>query len=196
MFNLIIFGPPGSGKGTQSIKIAEKYRLIHISTGDIFRNEIRNKTEIGLKVKSITEKGELVPDELLIEILKSVMDKHKETKGFVFDGFPRTIVQAEDLDNLMKEEKSSISLVIALEVHEEELIARLLNRAIETGRKDDTEEVIQNRLKVYNKQTKPLIDFYKKQNKFELVHGVGSIDDIFNELCEVIDSIDITKVYE
>lgn len=187
MFNLIIFGPPGSGKGTQSIKIAEKYGLIHISTGDIFRNEIRNKTEIGLKVKSITEKGELVPDELLIEILKSVMDKHKETKGFVFDGFPRTIVQAEDLDNLMKEEKSSISLVIALEVHEEELIARLLNRAIETGRKDDTEEVIQNRLKVYHKQTKPLIDFYKKQNKFELVHGVGSIDDIFNELCEVID---------
>ncbi|MCD4746895.1 MAG: adenylate kinase [Bacteroidales bacterium] len=187
MFNLIIFGPPGSGKGTQSIKIAEKYDLVHISTGDIFRKEIRGKTDIGLKVQSIIEKGELVPDDLLIEILESAMNKHINAKGFVFDGFPRTIRQADDLDQLMKKMNNDVTLVLALEVNDDEIISRLLKRAEIEGRKDDTREVIENRINIYNNQTKPLIDFYKKQDKFQAVYGVGSIDDIFNNLCKVID---------
>ena len=186
MFNLIIFGPPGSGKGTQSVKIAEKYNFAHISTGDIFRGEIKNKTELGLKVQGIIERGELVPDELLIELLDNAMAKFTDVKGFVFDGFPRTSRQAEDLDTLLTSKNESVSLVLALEVDEEEVIKRLLKRAELEGRKDDTEDVIRNRMKVYHSQTKPLIDFYKDQGKFESILGVGSIVDISNKLFDVI----------
>ena len=188
MFNLILFGPPGAGKGTQSIKVAEKFNLAHISTGDIFRYEIKNQTELGVKVKSIIESGELVPDELLIDILKNAMHKYEDVNGFIFDGFPRTIKQAEDLDVLMKEEGMKVTLTLALEVAEEELLERLLIRAKAQGRKDDTEEVIKNRLKVYHEQTSPLIDYYKKQNIFQSAYGSGTIDEIFARLCEVIDS--------
>lgn len=187
MFNLVIFGPPGSGKGTQSVKIAEKYNLAHISTGDIFRSEIKNKTELGLKVQGIIEKGELVPDELLVELLENAMKKYKNIEGYIFDGFPRTIQQARDLDLLLKKSIDCVSLVLALEVDEEEIIQRLLKRAQEQGRKDDTEAVIRNRLEVYNKQTRPLIDYYNEQGKFLSVEGVGSIDEIFNSICSVID---------
>jgi len=187
MFNLILFGPPGSGKGTQSIKIAEKYKLAHISTGDIFRHEIKNKTELGLRVQGIIEKGELVPDELLVELLKNAMGKFKDVDGFIFDGFPRTCQQAEDLDVLMTSSKDSVSLVLALEVNEEEVIQRLLKRAQEQGRKDDCDEVIRNRMSVYHKQTSPLIEYYKKQNKYTSLYGVGGIDDIFTNICKVID---------
>ncbi len=187
MFNLILFGPPGSGKGTQSARIAEKYKLVHISTGDIFRREIKNKSTLGLKVQSVIEKGELVPDALLVDILRSALQQAGSPRGFVFDGFPRTIRQAGDLDMLLKETGEKVSLVLALEVDEEEVVTRLLKRAQLEGRKDDTEEVIRNRMKVYHSQTRPLTEYYDKQGKFKSVHGVGSIDDIFADICKTID---------
>jgi len=187
MFNFILFGPPGSGKGTQSIKIAEKYSLAHISTGDIFRKNIREKTTLGIKVQSIIEKGELVPDELLIDILEDAMNQYKNVKGFVFDGFPRTIQQAKDLDVLMEKRNDEVSLVLALEVNDDEIIGRLLKRAELEGRKDDTKDVIENRIGIYNSQTQPLIDFYKNKGKFTSVNGIGGIDDIFNSICKAID---------
>jgi adenylate kinase len=187
MFNLILFGPPGSGKGTQSLRIAEKYNLVHISTGDIFRREIRNNSVLGLKVQSIIEKGELVPDDLLLKILRSAFRQAGNPRGFVLDGYPRTIRQAEDLDKLLKETGNQVSLVLSLDVDEEEVIKRLLKRAQLEGRKDDTEDVIRNRMKVYHSQTRPLMDYYNKQAKFKSLAGVGSIDDIFNGICKVID---------
>lgn len=188
MFNFIIFGPPGSGKGTQSVQIAEKYNFAHISTGDIFRKNIREKTELGVKVQNIIERGELVPDELLIDILNDAMNQFSGNKGFVFDGFPRTIQQAKDLTTLLTKKGEEVSLVLALDVDDQEIIGRLLKRAELQGRKDDTKEVIVNRLDVYNKQTQPLIDFYKNLNKFTSVNGIGSIDDIFNAICKEIDN--------
>lgn len=187
MFNFILFGPPGSGKGTQSIKIAEKYNFAHISTGDIFRKNIREKTELGLKVQGIIEKGELVPDELLIEILENAMDQFKNILGFVFDGFPRTIQQAKDLNMMLTKRNEAVSLVLALDVNDDEILTRLLKRAELEGRKDDTKEVIENRISIYNSQTQPLIDFYKKEGKFAAVEGIGSIDDIFKSICKIID---------
>jgi len=187
MYNLILFGPPGSGKGTQSSRIAEKYNLVHTSTGDIFRREIRNGSPLGLKVQGIIEKGELVPDDLLVDILRSALQRADGIDGFVLDGFPRTLRQAEDLDMLLKEKGESVSLVLALEVDEEEVVTRLLKRAQMEGRKDDTEDVIRNRMKVYHAQTRPLMEYYHKQDKFVSIPGVGSIDDIFTGICKVID---------
>lgn len=187
MFNFILFGPPGSGKGTQSIRIAEKYQFAHISTGDIFRKNIKEKTPLGLKVQEIIEKGELVPDEVLIEILENAMDQYKNVNGFVFDGFPRTIQQAKDLDVMLSKRKEKVSLVLALEVNDDEILMRLLKRAELEGRKDDTKEVIENRIQIYNNQTQPLIDFYKKHGKFTSVEGIGNIEDIFDGICTIID---------
>mgnify|MGYP006277625273 CR=1 FL=1 len=187
MFNLIIFGPPGSGKGTQSKKITEKYNIKHISTGDILRNEVKQQTELGMQAQSLMEKGELVPDELLIKILHSVMDKNKETAGFIFDGFPRTLVQAKELDKLMDQIDDSIDLVISLEVPDEEVVSRLLKRAEIEGRKDDNRITIGNRLNVYKEQTSPLLDYYAETNKLEKVDGVGTVDEIFDSICKVID---------
>jgi adenylate kinase len=188
MFNFIIFGPPGSGKGTQSVRIAEKYKLVHISTGDIFRREIKNQTPLGIKVQRIIENGELVPDELLVDILRSALQQAGSPAGFVFDGFPRTIRQAEDLDRLLMETGNKVSLVLALDVDEEEVVTRLLKRAQLEGRKDDTEDVIRNRMNVYHAQTTPLMEYYNKQGKFISIHGVGTIDDIFAAICKIIDS--------
>jgi adenylate kinase len=187
MLNLILFGPPGSGKGTQSIKIAEKYHLVHISTGDIFRREIKNKTELGSKVQNIIEKGELVPDSLLVDILRSALDQAGPTDGYIFDGFPRTLQQAKDLDKLLMERKEVVSMVLALDVNEEEVVTRLLKRAQLEGRKDDTEEVIRNRMKVYHEQTKPLMDFYQTKGKLNILPGIGTIDEIFSNICQVVD---------
>jgi len=188
MYNLILFGPPGSGKGTQSARIADKYNLVHTSTGDIFRTEIRNGSPLGLKVQSIIEKGELVPDDLLVDILRSALQRAAgNINGFVMDGFPRTIRQAEDFDKLLKETSESVSLVLALDVDEEEVVKRLLKRAQLESRKDDTEEVIRNRMKVYHSQTYPLMDYYSKQGKFQSVRGVGSVDNIFEDICKTID---------
>jgi adenylate kinase len=187
MFNLILFGPPGAGKGTQAIRIAEKYNWIHISTGDILRAEVSQGTPLGLKVKAVMEAGHLVSDELLIEIMESVFRKHADVKGFVLDGFPRTLNQAQELDRMLHKLGKKVSLVLALEVNEEELIKRLVKRAIEQGRKDDTEEVVKNRLVQYHAHTKPLIDYYKEKKLYKEVFGEGSIDSIFNLLCESIE---------
>jgi len=189
MLNLILFGPPGAGKGTHSIKIVEKYNLKHISTGDIFRYELGNKTELGLLAKSFMDKGQLVPDEVVIKMLFSVMDKSTDAKGFVFDGFPRTIVQAEKFDEMLEARNMPVSLVISLDVDDEELITRLVKRGIESGRADDTEEVIRQRLEVYNCQTKPLLAYYAQKKILSEVHGVGSIDMIFASVCKKIDEI-------
>jgi adenylate kinase len=187
MFNLVLFGPPGSGKGTQAAKIAAKYDLAHISTGEIFRREIRNSTDLGKRVRHIIEKGELVPDSLLIDILRSALDHDSRPGGVIFDGFPRTLQQAADLDILMIEKGQKVNLVLSLEVNEEEVVKRLLNRAREEGRKDDTEEVIRNRMKVYYDQTAPLITYYKKQDKYRSVDGMGTIEEIFDRICKVLD---------
>jgi adenylate kinase len=189
MINLILFGPPGAGKGTQAAKLAEAYDLMHISTGDILRKEIAEQTALGLKVKSIIDRGELVSDEILIEILHSVITKHKEVKGFIFDGFPRTIPQADALDRMLSGDGQMIAAVISLEVREEELIRRLLNRAIELGRSDDTEEVIRKRQEVYATQTKPLLDYYRKTGLLREVYGIGTIAQIFEKLCAVVDPL-------
>ncbi len=189
MFNLILFGPPGSGKGTQAVKIAEKYGFAHVSTGEIFRSEMRNETPLGVKVKGIVERGELVPDEVLVEILEAGIAKHKDEDGIIFDGYPRTLQQAQDMDSIMKKRNDTINLVLALEVADEEIIKRLLKRAELEGRKDDTREVIENRIEVYNKQTQPLIDFYKEKGLFRSVNGTGTIDEIFENICLEIDKV-------
>jgi adenylate kinase len=186
MFNLILFGPPGAGKGTQALRIAEKNRWVHVSTGDILRAEVSQGTTLGLKVKAVMEAGHLVSDELLIEIMESVFVKHADAQGFVLDGFPRTLNQAKELDNMLLKLGHPVSLVLALEVNEKELVKRLLNRAVEQGRKDDTEEAIRNRLVQYHTHTKPLVDYYKEKNLYKEVFGEGTIDDIFNLLCESI----------
>ena len=187
MFNIIIFGPPGSGKGTQSVKIAEKYNLKHVSTGDILRKEVREQTDLGIQVKNIIEKGELVPDELLIKILHSVIENNEEVTGFIFDGFPRTVIQAEALDTLMEELKDDINAVVSLNVSDEEVVSRLLKRAEIEGRKDDNKETIANRLSVYNNQTSPLLNYYDKKGKLVGINGIGTIDGIFKEICNKLD---------
>lgn len=189
MLNLILFGPPGSGKGTQSIKIAECFNLAHISTGDILRSEIKNQTPLGLKVKAVIEKGELVSDNLLMELLENAIEKEKSKNGFIFDGFPRTNFQAMGLDTMLEKRNTYISLVISLEVDRDEVVKRLLSRAKLEGRVDDTEEVISNRLQVYHNQTAPLIDFYKKQKKFVEVKGIGSTDVIFDLIKEIVSAL-------
>ena len=188
MFNLILFGPPGAGKGTQAIKIAEKYGWVHISTGDILRSEVSQGTALGLKVKAVMEAGILVSDELLIEIMESVFRKNNTAGGFVLDGFPRTLNQAKELDRMLVKLETKVSLVLSLDVDEEELVKRLLKRAQEQGRKDDTEAVIKNRLVQYHQHTKPLIDYYKEKQLLKNVMGVGSIDNIFASLCKSINT--------
>ncbi len=189
MFNLILFGPPGSGKGTQSKKLAEKCMLKHVSTGDILRREVKEQTILGRKAQAIMTTGELVPDELLIEILHAVIDQNKGVKGFIFDGFPRTVFQAKALDQLMVEVGSGIEKVFSLDVADDEVISRLLKRAEIEGRKDDNKETINKRLSVYKKQTTPLLDYYDKQEKLNRVEGTGNIDAIFEKICEKIDNL-------
>ncbi|MDE3234450.1 MAG: adenylate kinase [Bacteroidota bacterium] len=188
MFNIILFGPPGSGKGTQSEKLIAKYQLKHLSTGDILRSEIAAKTPLGLEAKSIMDKGQLVPDEVVIGMISSALDANPQAKGFLFDGFPRTEAQSEALDALLKLKHSAINVVLALEVTEEELVKRLLNRGLTSGRSDDTnEDVIRARIAEYNKKTTVVADYYKRFNKVVSVKGIGSVDEIFNSLCKEID---------
>lgn len=188
MFNLILFGPPGSGKGTQSDKLVEKYGLVHLSTGNLLREEIAQKTPLGLEARSFMDKGHLVPDEVVIGMIDSCLEHHKEAKGFLFDGFPRTAAQAQALDKLLELKKTSIAAVLALEVSEEELVKRLLNRGKTSGRSDDTnDEVIRKRFAVYVNETSPVADHYKKARKFFSIKGEGTVNDIFSSLCEAID---------
>ena len=188
MFNLILFGPPGSGKGTQSEKLVDKYGMVHLSTGNLLREEIANKTPLGLEAKKFMDHGQLVPDEVVIGMIDSSIEHHKEAAGFLFDGFPRTVAQAEALDKLLALKRSEIDLVLALEVTEEELVQRLLNRGKTSGRPDDVNEaVIRKRLAVYNKETSPVANYYKNAQKFKAVAGEGSVNEIFAALRDAID---------
>jgi adenylate kinase len=187
MFNLILFGPPGSGKGTQSDSLVEKYGLVHLSTGNLLREEIAKKTPLGIEAKNFIDKGQLVPDEVVIGMVDSYFEKNKEAKGFLFDGFPRTVAQAVALDKLLELKKTEIAAVLALEVGEEELVQRLLNRGKTSGRSDDTnEEVIRKRFTVYKNETTPVAEHYKRANKFEPIKGEGLVQEIFDSLCDAI----------
>lgn len=188
MFNLILFGPPGSGKGTQSERLIAQYGLKHLSTGDLLRSEIANQTQLGLEAKAFMDRGELVPDEVVIGMIRSALDANPQAKGFLFDGFPRTQAQSVALDALLAQRNEAINVVLALEVSEEELVKRLLNRGLTSGRSDDTnEEVIRARIVEYHKKTSAVADHYRQFDKVVMIKGEGSIDDIFNALCAEID---------
>ncbi len=187
MMNIVLFGPPGAGKGTQSEKLIEAFQLVHLSTGDILRNEIANKTVAGLEAKKLMDQGILVPDSVVIKMIEDRIDANRNANGFIFDGFPRTTAQAKALDEMLQRKGSSINMMLALEVEDQELIKRLLNRGKESGRPDDQNEtVIGRRIGEYNAKTAPLKDYYLAQGKFYSINGIGSIDDIFGRLCHVI----------
>ncbi|MGN6401679.1 MAG: adenylate kinase [Flavisolibacter sp.] len=189
MFNLILFGPPGSGKGTQSEKIVEKFGLIHLSTGNLLRQEIADKTPLGMEAKNFMDKGQLVPDEVVIGMIDSSLEKHADARGFLFDGFPRTIAQAEALDKLLSLKKTGICKVLALEVTEDELVKRLVKRGETSGRSDDTnEEVIRRRFSVYKNETEPVAEYYAAQDKLERLHGEGTVDEIFEKISTCIET--------
>ena len=189
MLNIIIFGKPGSGKGTQASLIKENYNLIHISTGDVFRKNTSQGTDLGKVAVQFMSKGELVPDEITISMLKEEIKSFMPCNGFIFDGFPRTIIQAESLDDLLKSMELNIDMVVALDVENNILIERLLNRGKTSGRSDDkSEEKINKRLEEYDNKTKPLIDFYKNQKKFISINGVGDLNDVTTRLISIIDS--------
>lgn len=190
MLNLILFGPPGSGKGTQSELVIEKYGLIHISTGELLRNEISAATPLGREAQQFIHKGELVPDEVVIGMLSSVLENHPNTKGYIFDGFPRTGAQADALDRLLTLRHTSITQVLALDVPEDELVRRLLERGKTSGRTDDAnEEIIRARIAEYHKKTAPVADHYAKVDKFQKVKGNGTIEETFDLLCQRIDPL-------
>ena len=191
MLNIVIFGAPGSGKGTQSDKIIENYKLFHISTGDVLRDNIRRGTELGKIAKGYIDQGQLVPDELIIDILAQVLDENKEnaSEGVIFDGFPRTIPQAEALEQLLADRGTKIDAVVGLEVPEDELIKRILLRGQMSGRSDDNEETARKRLETYHKQTSPLKAYYEEQGKYRAINGLGSIDDIFQSISDTLDSL-------
>lgn len=188
MINLVLFGPPGSGKGTQAQKIIEKYGLVHISTGDLFRYEMSHDTPLGQQAKAYIAKGELVPDSVTIGMLRNKVEAHPDAKGFIFDGFPRTIAQAEALDALLLEKDTAVMALIALQVHDQEIVKRIKLRGATSGRTDDSdEEIIRNRISVYKNETSPVFDYYASKGKSHSVNGIGSIDEIFGRLVDVID---------
>lgn len=189
MLNIILFGPPGAGKGTQSTKLIEKYGLTHLSTGDVFRYNIKNETELGVLAKSFIDKGELVPDEVTNNMVKDFLERNANESGFIFDGYPRTIAQGENLDVVLEEMNTAVSMMLALEVEEDELVKRLLERGKTSGRIDDqNEDTIRNRFKVYQEETSPLAKFYSDQGKYMGVHGMGTVDEIFDRLCHAIEA--------
>jgi adenylate kinase len=189
MLNIVLFGPPGAGKGTQSAKLIEKYGLAHLSTGDIFRANIKGGTDLGNLAKSYIDNGQLVPDEVTISMLESEVNKQPDAKGFIFDGFPRTSAQAMALDTLLAKLNTSIKMMLALEVEEEELRKRLLLRGKDSGRADDQDPaIIQKRIDVYNNETSPVKDFYTQQNKYKGINGIGEIEAIFDDLCKAIEA--------
>lgn len=191
MLNIVIFGAPGSGKGTQSDNLIKTYNLFHISTGDVLRDNIKRGTELGATAKAYIDKGQLIPDDLMIGILADVLDSNREAaqEGVIFDGFPRTIAQAEALETMLQERGTSVSTVIGLEVPEEELIERILLRGKLTGRTDDNMETVKNRLNVYHNQTSPLQEFYKEKGLYQAIKGTGKIEEIFADICRAIDTV-------
>lgn len=187
MINFLIFGPPGSGKGTQSVKLAEKFNLVHLSTGDMLRKETSGKTDLGIRIKSIMEKGELVPDAIVIEMIASTIDNNTNSAGFIFDGFPRTVDQAVALDRMLQERSTSICKMLILDVSRDELVRRLLERAAISGRADDQDVgIIENRIAVYHEKTEPVAHYYMEKGKYQQVDGMGEIADIFDRLSSVI----------
>lgn len=189
MFNLILFGPPGSGKGTQSEKLMSRYGLKHLSTGDLLRNEIASNSPLGMAAKSFMDKGQLVPDEVVIEMIDSAIENNPQAKGFLFDGFPRTTAQAEALDKLLMQKNAPIAVVLALEVSKDELVKRLMNRGLTSGRSDDTDEaIIRARIDEYEKKTAVVAEYYDQFGKVARIKGEGSIDDIFQVLTDEIDA--------
>lgn len=189
MFNLILFGPPGSGKGTQSEKLIQRYGLKHLSTGDLLRNEISSNTPLGMAAKSFMDKGQLVPDEVVIEMIDSALENNPQAKGFLFDGFPRTTAQAEALDKLLMQRNAPIAMVLALQVSKEELVNRLKNRGLTSGRSDDTnEDIIRARIDEYEAKTAAVAEYYDQFGKVARIKGEGSIDDIFHILTDEIDA--------
>jgi len=189
MLNIILFGPPGSGKGTQAENLKTHYDLLHISTGDLFRYEMGNDTPLGLKAKEYIAKGELVPDEVTIGMLKNKVNDNPDVGGYIFDGFPRTIAQAEALDSFLKEKEEEVSVLVALNVADDEIVRRLLNRGLTSGRADDNDEsIIRNRISVYNEETAKVYDYYAEASKSTKVEGQGSIDEIFDRLKDAIDA--------
>lgn len=190
MFNIILFGPPGSGKGTQAVKLGDKYNLIHISTGDLFRHEMGNNTELGLQAKAYMSKGMLVPDEVTIGMLKNKVESNLKTKGYIFDGFPRTIPQAVALDAFLGEKGTKIHALLSLQVDDNEIVKRLLLRGEKSGRTDDLDEsVIRKRIEVYKSETQPVFDYYEKTSASKNIQGEGSIEEIFDRLCKSVDRI-------
>lgn len=190
MINIVLFGKPGAGKGTQAEFLKKKYNLVHLSTGDIFRFNIKNDTELGKLAKTYMDKGDLVPDEVTIKMLESEVDKNPEVAGFLFDGFPRTIAQAEALDMFLHGKKQQITATVALEADDNVLVARLLERGKTSGRPDDQDEAkIRNRYDEYNQKTAPLMDFYRAQDKFHAVNGIGTIQEVTERLEAVINSL-------
>lgn len=190
MHNIILFGPPGAGKGTQSSRLIDRYNLVHLSTGDILRGEIMNGTPLGLEAKKLMDQGLLVPDDVVIGMIRNKLEQNPDADGFIFDGFPRTQAQAAELDKLLEENSTSIAAMYALNVEDEELIRRIIGRGKDSGRADDSDpSIIRKRIEEYNKKTAPLIDYYKAQNKFTAIEGHGDVDEIFNILCTNIDQL-------
>lgn len=191
MLNIVLFGPPGAGKGTQSAKLIDQFQLVHLSTGDLLRSEISVGTELGLKAKGLMDAGLLVPDEVVIGMIDNKLDQNPGASGFIFDGFPRTIPQAEALDRLLKKKGTEISAMIALEVDEKELITRLLLRGQSSNRPDDqNEELIRKRVQEYNSKTAPVAGYYQNQSKYFAINGIGTVEDIYGQICEVIEEFD------
>lgn len=183
MFNLILFGPPGSGKGTQSEKIIEKFHLVHLSTGDLLRSQIVQQTALGLEAKTLMDKGHLVPDEVVVGMISTALEENRDAKGFLFDGFPRTAAQAEALDGLLEIKQTPVKVMLALDVSEDELVKRILKRGQSSGRTDDTDEsIIAARVAEYKNKTEAVADYYRKSDKVVMVPGEGSIDEIFERL--------------
>lgn len=189
MLNIVIFGPPGSGKGTQSENLIKKYNLAHISTGDLLRKEISTNTELGALAKSHIDKGELVPDDVIIGMIDSFIDKMGAVNGVIFDGFPRTVDQAKALKKILNSYKTDVSVMLNLQVPENELMTRLIERGKVSGRSDDNEETIKKRIEVYNTQTLPVMGYYKEEGKLANIKGVGKIDAIFNDICKAVDAV-------
>lgn len=190
MFNIVIFGAPGSGKGTQSDLIIDKYKLIHLSTGDLLRKEKNSGTELGKQIKEIIDKGNLVPNEMIQKMVRKFITDNKNCNGFIFDGFPRTTAQAQWLDQMLDEINTKITLMLTLDVDEEELKKRIMLRGKVSGRADDAnEQIVENRIKVYKKQTAPVMDYYKQQNKFYIVNGTGELNDVFDRVCLTLNKL-------